>query len=287
MPLDERDADRILDFVWSLPLANRIRREAAVVLVGSLPAGLSDELSDVDLDLIVPAGLFRRLYAPYWTAVDKGKIEILNPRARLFDEYPITNLPHLETTHGHIHVKNLATIRSRIPRDDETRWIYANSLALADPAGVHRRLKRTASDYPQKMLQRRRAAELFAAKGDYYGIKLPLDRRDAGAVGLIAGSAINHILRYACLCDGKPYPYLKWLIRVGTQTRLGGLIADEVWQILEEARQDPPRQTKPQSYVKPDHRNAAYESYPIYQAFVRLFGKIDEFRRNTLGETVK
>ena len=115
----------IMNCVESLPLWSQYGKRVAVVLAGSLAAGFGGEHSDVDVDLLVPEPLFTEWYQPIWEAVDQGAIRILNPRARLFHEYPITYMPGVD---GHYVIHSSDDIEARIrSMDDVLRWIHCKA----------------------------------------------------------------------------------------------------------------------------------------------------------------
>ncbi len=75
MELDGHLVTAIIDGVESLPLWSVHKERAAVVLTGSLAAGLAGELSDVDVSVLVWEPVFTELYEPPWQAVDQGEIK--------------------------------------------------------------------------------------------------------------------------------------------------------------------------------------------------------------------
>ena len=45
------------------------------------------------MDLLLQEPAYAEMFDLIWEAVDTGSISILNPRARLYNEYPITYVP--------------------------------------------------------------------------------------------------------------------------------------------------------------------------------------------------
>ena len=98
------------------------------------------------------------------------------------------------------------------------------------------------------------------------------------SVTLICMQSISHLLKFFCLCDGKPFPYEKWLYHVGLESTLGTKTRRYVDAIMAEIRRDHVVYEKPTAYVRSGHRNEEYENYRIYHLFMLLFEEIEAFR---------
>jgi len=285
MDIDPDVVAAITSCVESLPQWPQYGKHAAVVLVGSLAAGLGDEHSDVDVHVLVPEPSFTAWFQPIWEAVDQETISILNPRARLFDEYPITYIPGVD---GHFQIISSDEIESRIrSMDDIVRWIYCNSRSIIDESGLHRRIQRLAADYPADILVEKRNRLLYAAKDAFYNLKMQLPRDHVKSIALISTLSISHLLKFFCLCDGKPFPYEKWLYDVGIESTLGKRTRRHIDAILAEVRRDHVVYEKPNVYVRPGHRNEQYENYRLFHLFMLLFKEIEAFCVEKFPEEVK
>jgi hypothetical protein len=58
-------------------------------------------------------------------------------------------------------------------------------------------------------------------RSDHRALDNPLNRGDATATLLAVGNAVAHALRAACLLDGRPYHYSKWLARQARNGPIG------------------------------------------------------------------
>ncbi len=285
MKLDKHLVTAIIDGVESLPLWSTHKERAAVVLTGSLAAGLADDHSDVDVSVLVWEPAFTALYEPLWQAVDQGAIRVLNPRARLFDEYPITYLPGVD---GHYQIKSAEVVETRIrDMDHVVRWIYSNSVAISDESGLHARLRKLAASYPDDVLTDVRNRELYAAKNYFYSLKSQLRRDHRPSILLLCAQSISHLLKYFCLCDDGPFPYEKWLYQVGIATTLGRRAQRYMDGIMDELGRPAVVREKPDSYVEPGTRDEAFEDYRLYHLFLLLFREINAFRLEKYPGEVK
>ena len=70
MTLDEKTRSLITDCVDSLPNWSEYAGHAAIVLTGSFAAGLADEQSDIDVEVLLPEPAYSEMYELLWQAVD-------------------------------------------------------------------------------------------------------------------------------------------------------------------------------------------------------------------------
>ena len=285
MQINPETTDRIKASVASVPSWDRCGQRGATVLSGSRAAGLSDATSDIDVDLLLPEPWFTEIYEPFWEAVDSGAITVLNPRARLFDEYPIIDIPGID---GHYQIKCSDEIQARIEAmDDVTRWIYSNTHALIDDSGLHKSLQALARRYPKRVLVAKRGRYLFQAQEFFYGIRTQLGRDHWQSLSLLSIQSVSNVLKFCCLSADSPFPYEKWLYQVGTRTPLGQRLRALIDSILLEAGHQSVVKEAPQAFVRPGHRNQELEEYRLYHLFLQLFDEIDAFRRERFPEEVK
>jgi hypothetical protein len=284
MTIDELIEGAITHHLRSLDFWRDYWERASVVVVGSHAAGLADEFSDVDVHVLVEHRGYQRLYTLYWEAVDHGAIRVLNPRARLFNEFPLVCMPGVD---GHYQLKPFEEIEGRIQSmDDIARWIYSNSISITDPTGLHARIREISSEYPPTVLAEKRRGHRRAALDYYYGIKTQLRRNHTESLALLCVQSISHLLKYCCLCDGEPFPYEKWLYQVGIATSLGKQIKAYVDAILAETRRGHVVYEVPSPYVSPGDRSEEYEDYRLYHLFKLLLQQVDAFRADRFPEEI-
>jgi predicted nucleotidyltransferase len=285
MVVEQRIIAEIIRSVELIPLWSKYRAYSAVALSGSLASGLADDQSDVDVDVLLSEPAFSELYEPFWDAIDEGVIKILNPRARLFHEYPIACIPGLE---GHYQIESVDVIKDRIKAmDNVTRWIYTNSIAIVDDSGIHSEIRALATKLPKDVLDSVRRRELYLAKDYFYGLKTQLKRNHRESIILVCSQSLSHVLKHCCLCDEESYPYEKWLYQVGVETTIGKRIREYVDAVFLELGRDAVVFEKPSSYVEPGHRNEELEDYRLFHLFKHMFAAIEEFRRENYPDEVK
>ena len=142
----------IISQLLALPFWQRYWNQVSVTVVGSVGAGFADEHSDLDVLVLIPEAFSAELYEACWQAVDTGRIRILNPRARLFKEFPLTYLDGID---GHYQLIEFEPIEQKVSEyDDVTRWIYQNSIALHDPVGRLEALRKVLDEHRPKLINR-------------------------------------------------------------------------------------------------------------------------------------
>ena len=150
MDIDKKVAKLILTQILSLSFWKDFWNRTSVIVVGSIGAGMGDSHSDLDIHILVPVEDYRPLYDLYKKGADAGKIDILNPRAFLFDEFPLVNLSGID---GHYQVLAFELIEEKMRAfNDVERWVYLNSESLHDSSGRFESLKEETAEYPPDVL---------------------------------------------------------------------------------------------------------------------------------------
>jgi hypothetical protein len=253
---------------------------SAVVIVGSSVRGVRDAFVDVDILAFVPRSAYDALYACYRQGVETGRIQVLNPAAFQYDEFPLTLIARVE---GHYKVHTYEELEEQVERhDDVAMWIHAESRVLHDPSGRYHRIRERCATYPYDVWQDKmgqlyhRAWEAAASAGN------PLRRRDRPGVALTMTDCLAYVLRLCCVVDRRPYPYDKWLYQEAMRTTSGRDLRPVIDALLDELCAPEIRRVEPESYERPEHRNADLEWFPLYVLWRRakayLSARLEESR---------
>ena len=95
MLYDDKLGSNVLNQIRSLPFWRNFKDRVAVAIVGSVGAGMGDVHSDLDVYILVPEKDSIPLYEKYKRGHEKGTIDVLNPRAFQFDEFPMIRLKEI------------------------------------------------------------------------------------------------------------------------------------------------------------------------------------------------
>jgi hypothetical protein len=267
----------IVDQLLSLPFWQDYWDRTSVAVAGSVGAGLGDEHSDLDVQILVSGADYGRLYELYKEAWEAGVVEVLNPRAFLFDEFPLMYLSGID---GHYKVTAYEPIAEKVRSfDDVERWVYANSIPIHDPGGRLASLMLEAEHYPADILNEKLSHHYYQCMNNFWPTKGPLKRGQKESVSILCAQGISHVLKFCILADGKPFPYDKWLYRIAIETQLGKLLRPYIDAIFTEMHRDEIVYEKPENYVQPGHRNEPYENYRIYYQFLAMREVLDAHRQ--------
>jgi hypothetical protein len=270
----------IIDQLLALPFWQDFWDRTSVAVVGSIGAGLGDEHSDLDVQILVSGADYRRLYELYKEAWEAGVVEVLNPRAFLFDEFP---LMYLNGVDGHYQVMAYEPIADKVRSfDDVERWVYANSISILDAGGWLAALRDESEHYPADILNEKLSHHYYQCMNNFWPTKGPLERGQKEPVSILCAQGISHVLKFCILADGRPFPYDKWLYAVAVETRLGRLLRPYIDAIFAEIHRDRIVYEKPESYIKPGDRNEQYENYRIYYQFLAMRQALDAHRQKLL-----
>ena len=156
--------------------------------------GLNDEYSDVDINVLVDEPCFSSLLEPVWEAADRQIISVLNPRARLYNEFPMT---YIHDVDGHFQIVSANEIIERIcSADDVTMWIYSNATAISDEDDIYRSIQTLARHRPSNILREKRQRILHSAKEFFYGIKKQLERDQIESIQIMAVQSIASLGKF-------------------------------------------------------------------------------------------
>ncbi|MCC2667746.1 MAG: hypothetical protein K0Q72_217 [Armatimonadetes bacterium] len=194
------------DRVVPHPLLSPCLEDAAVCVTGSSAIGLWDELSALDVHLIVPDEQHARL------ATRLKEERLWNPsrdfRLRLEDREPFRRFPSAVITI--LSSSQLAQeFRFELP---VALWVYSHAVLLQDPAGTLGEAVRSGQVRFDGQLNDLRCDHYYRfrqARNDMLPRIAP--QRLKTVLAIKRGETIREALRLAFLADGRPYPYDKLL----------------------------------------------------------------------------
>jgi hypothetical protein len=268
MQYDDQLGANVLDQIRSLPFWMDYEGRVSVAIVGSVGAGLADVHSDIDVHILVPERDSVRIYEHYKRGYEEGTLDLLNPRALEFDEFPMVKFREMD---GHHQANVFESVEDSVRNySDVDRWVYQNSIPLHDPKGRLGELRAACAEYPPHILNRKLIRHYWFMRENYGGMKTLLVRGQREALSLLCLQGISHLLKFCILAEGKPYPYDKWLYRAAIETRLGNLVREHVGAVFEEIHREPIVYEVPMEYVEPGDRDERYENYRIYHILVMI-----------------
>jgi len=243
-------------------------RQSALVVAGSYARGTVDEFADVDVHVYVPEASFGPLYAHYRRAVDEGRIEVMNPAAFRYGEFPLVLMSGVR---GHYRVYVFEEAERQIAgHDDVAMWVHQSSIVLHDPSGRYSAMRDAASSYPEDAWREKIRFHNLEAIEAAGAASNALRRNDLPAVTLTMTNCAAHALRVCCLLDRRPFPYDKWLYREALQTRAGRELEPLFEEFFEEIRKPVLTRERPVCYQRPGHRNADLEEFRLYALWLRI-----------------
>ncbi len=266
--------DHVLNQIRSLPFWRAVENRTAVAIVGSVGAGLGDRYSDIDVYILVPENDSMALYESLKTGYMDDTIEILNPRAFQFNEFPMIVLKDVD---GHIRPMVFESLEENVRRyDDVDRWVCCNCIPLHDPMSRLASLRSLSASYPPHILNRKLIRHYWFMRDNLGSLKKPLERGQKETISLLCVQGISHLLKFCILAEGKPYPYDKWLYQIAMETTLGNVVGQYVNALFEELHRPDIVYEQPVEYVRPGHRNAPYEQYKIYHILAVMQKVLEE-----------
>ena len=207
--------------IYSLPGTDRPQDVFTVLLTGSRATGALTPRSDVDIDVLCPRSVYDAVHAASRAA---GIIEA--PRSFFcalkgddWDRYHGREMgrPHFSLTPLEQVAKQIAEYQ------DVALWIWTNARTLTDPGGQFRRIVRQFGGYPLPILTRKIKYRWMLA--GYWEVECyPHHHTRAeellpAAAGIL--NAVNELLRFFHLVDGRPFPYTEKLLSSARGTKLG------------------------------------------------------------------
>jgi len=265
----------IIEHFEGLDIWREYWEESGVAIVGSSVQALEDEFTDIDVLAFVPQAFYPTIYEGYRRAVQTGRIEVLNPSAFQYNEFPLVVLPKAK---GHYRVQTFEEVEHLVARyDDITMWIHGNSLVLHDPSGRYGNLQKKSQTYPEELWKEKIRFHYLKAYNAATSASNPLRRGDRKAVLLTMTDCGAHLLRLCCLLERRPFPYDKWLYREAIETPAGRELKPLFNDFFEELSRPEIRRIEPASYERiepasyerPGHRNADLEAYPLHNIWRR------------------
>jgi Domain of unknown function (DUF4037) len=186
---------------------------AAIILHGSTTIGVDDEISDLDLWLVMKDDQLGNLDAASSTR---------------FFEF------QLEGKAGHFTAISAESCEERITRSDFPLIAELQTAQIVrDYNGVGSKLVRRASqEMPESVRRAFFKYHYIEFRSDDRAADHPLSRCDPVAALLAQTAALGHALRAVMLLHGEPYPYFKWLYRAALATPTGAAIAPLIDQWL-------------------------------------------------------
>jgi hypothetical protein len=269
----EEAQDLMLHHLAALDIWQACWEQSAVVRVGSSVRGVEDEFVDVDILGFVPAAFYPTLYEGYRAAVEAGRIEVQNPNAFWYHEFPLVLLPGVK---GHYQVHTFEEVEKPVQQwDDVTMWIHGQGIILHDPSGRYAQLQARSRTYPEAVWREKVRRHYLRAYDSAISASNPLRRGDRSTVTLLMVECVAHLLRVCCLLDRRPFPYDKWLYREAMQTRAGRDLQELFERFFEEIHSPQIAHIEPTSYERPGNRNADLEAYPLHMLWRRAKAYLD------------
>ncbi len=204
-------------FLAGHPVLGGFADRGDAVLHGSTTFGFDDEVSDLDLWLLLP-----RASLPDMDAVSD---------TRFFGF-------ELDGKEAHINAESAEEFADRAYRCD---MVLLSERRTAEPIITHLGAAEKLIERARKpMREEVRRGLLFhhyvEVRSFHRNCDNPMFRGDAAAVLMTFGLTLAETLRCALIIDGEPYPYQKWLRFAAAGTRTGRRIVE----IAEELLSDPP-----------------------------------------------
>jgi predicted nucleotidyltransferase len=270
MVLADSVRDAILRHFEDLDFWRAHWKRSAVVVTGSTARGAVDEFADLDVNVYVPEASFDPLYADYQKAADDERVQVMNPKAFLYHEFPFVPMAGL---HGHYRVYLFEDLERKIAlHDDIAMWVHQTGIVVHDPSARYTTIQRAASAYPEDVWRERIRFHYLEAVLSAGAASNPLRRNDLNAVTLTMTDCVAHVLRLCCLLDRKPFPYDKWLYHEALQTQGGRELGPLLEEFLDEIRKPVLTRAKPVCYLQPGHRKADLEEFRLYVIWLQLRG---------------
>lgn len=194
----------------------------AIALTGSRTFGHGSDSSDFDFEVLCEDVTFGRL------ARDLGRSQSC---------FGVNLIEPVDTGNARVEVTahRLSDIQQSLARwNDEALWIWTHAVPVYDPDEVLAAMKARHAEYPRKVLESKLKLHYLR---DFNLSVHGLDYRDEAdnVFSLVHGlsAKIAEYCRIACLLDGSPFPYAKWLLRVCRATATGKLIAPKLDEVVE------------------------------------------------------
>ena len=201
-------------FLVEHPVLGRFADRGDAVLHGSTTFGFDDEVSDLDLWLLLPEASLPEVDA------------VSDTRFFGFE---------LDGKEAHINAESAEQFAQGVGRCDmvriaELRPAEVISAGLGVAAGLIQRARQPMREHVRRGLFCHHYVEL---RGFHRNCDNPMFRGDAAAVLLTLGLTLTETLRCALILDGRPYPYEKWLRFFAARTPTGRAIVEQIDALLD------------------------------------------------------
>lgn len=203
--------------VHPAPVLEAIGDDCPLIWHGSRARGITDDVADVDL----------------WMLVDDEQLQRADYEAgtRFF-------AMQIDDVKGHVNLVTTDHLASAfIPVDMATLFELRRCQIVRDRNGIAAELcERARAPMPDQVRLAWFAHHYIEMRGEHRSADNPMYRGDPVAVLFGVSRTLQQALRAAMVLDGEPYPYHKWLHASARQTPTGRIVAalaDEAISLME------------------------------------------------------
>ncbi len=207
--------------IYTLPGTCSHRDAFTVLITGSRAAKIHTHTSDVDIDILCTPPVYESVRRASFEAgtikSERGFWFVL--RDDKWDRYF-----GKEMGHPHFSLTSLAKVEEHFRNyEDVPLWIWLNAEVIADPKEQFRRIRNSWHGYPPDVLVRKIKYHWLLA--GYYEVDAyphhhsQDDQLLSASVAIL--DAVNELLRFFFLVEGRPFPYTEKLVQMARKTKLG------------------------------------------------------------------
>ena len=232
--LDPEALERYLEEqIYSLPGADAYRESFTILLTGSRAMGRCVDNSDVDLEVVCPAEVRRRVQRECLAA------GVIQNEGTSFFRRPVEDWGRYfgeERGRPHFAITPLETVQRHFREfDDIWLWIWTNARIIVDPGNQFTRVRDSWHGYPRDVLVRKLKHRWLTA---WYWVIDVYPHHHAGNRDMLAAAqallnGIAELLKFFFLADGRPFPYHEKLLHVAEETTLGRRYANVLLEQVE------------------------------------------------------
>ena len=206
--------------IYALRGVKQPQKHFSILLTGSRSTGTYTPYSDVDLDVLCPTPTYNRIQK---AMLKKGIIRTINESTYFLTEENWRRYFGEKVGRSHFSLIPVDEIANHfVEYHDVYLWIWTNAKALTDPDRQFQKIRGKFKGYPKNiliekikyhwMLSAYWAADVFP----YHHAK-----KDVLPAALSLINAVNELLKFFYIVEGKPFPYNEKLINFGHNTKLG------------------------------------------------------------------
>ena len=207
--------------IYSLPGTDRHRDFFSVLLTGSRATGTHGPNSDVDIDVLCPQEVYDSVHAASLAAgIIKGPRSFfcILPDEDWYRYYGADwGRPHFSLNPLEQAERQIAAC------EDVPLWIWTHARILADPDDRFRGIVKRFDGYPKPVLIKKIKYRWMMAA--YWEVECYPHHASSKNEMLPAATAVlnavNELLRFFFLVEGRPFPYAEKLIQFAASTKLG------------------------------------------------------------------